>query len=288
MEPVLSAEDLAFFRENGYVLVRNVVPKETVDAVVDAIFEFLDMDKNNPDDWYREPLNPNGMVEMYQHQAMWDTRQHPRVHAAFAAIHGTEKLWVTMDRVSLKPPRHPDHPKYDHKGFIHWDVDTSLDPIPFGVQGVLYLADTDENQGGFQCVPSIFRDFDAYIASQPADRNPTVPDITGHEIVKIPGKAGDLVIWDTRLPHGNGHNVSDKPRLAQYISMSPAPANPGKAREHRIRMWRERLHPGPHPAFPGDPRRIEQLYGKTAELTPLGRKLLGLDLWDDDATSAAG
>ena len=32
--------------------------------------------------------------------------------------------------------------------------------------------------------------------------------------------------------------------------------------------------------FPGDPRRIEEDHGTTAELTPLGRKLLGLDLWD--------
>ena len=35
------------------------------------------------------------------------------------------------------------------------------------------------------------------------------------------------------------------------------------------------------PPFPGDPRRIEEQYGKTAELTPLGRKLLGLDRWEE-------
>jgi hypothetical protein len=44
-------------------------------------------------------------------------------------------------------------------------------------------------------------------------------------------------------------------------------------------MWRDRLPPKGS-AFPGDPRRKEELHGKTAELTPLGRKLLGLDRWD--------
>jgi hypothetical protein len=55
-----------------------------------------------------------------------------------------------------------------------------------------------------------------------------------------------------------------------------------EARERRIRLWQERLCPG-GPAFPGDPRRKEELHGTTAELTPLGRKLLGLDLWEEPA-----
>jgi len=32
-------------------------------------------------------------------------------------------------------------------------------------------------------------------------------------------------------------------------------------------------------AFPGDPRNWEQKKYKTAELSPLGRKVLGLDKW---------
>jgi hypothetical protein len=53
-------------------------------------------------------------------------------------------------------------------------------------------------------------------------------------------------------------------------------------RQDRVRRWRERLPPDAAWAL-GDPRGWEQAHGKTAELTPLGRKLLGLDLWDEDA-----
>jgi hypothetical protein len=276
---LLSPDDHAFFAENGYVIVPNVVPQENLDAVMEAVWEFLGMDRSDPEDWYREPLRTNGMVEMYQHQALWDNRQHPRVYQAFMEILGTPKLWVSTDRVNMKPPLHPAHPEYDHKGFIHWDVDTTQRPQRLGVQGVLYLADTDVDQGTFQCVPELFRQFETWVETQPPDRDPRTPDLTGFEVEPIPGKAGDLLIWNRMLAHGNGRNVSAKSRLAQYITMSPAREDNEEARQDRITRWRDRLPP-PGKAFPGDPREWEQRCGKIAELTPLGRKLLGLDRWE--------
>jgi hypothetical protein len=281
--PILTPEDHAFFQENGYLLVRNVVPKENCDAVIDMIWDFLGLDRNDPEDWYRDPLPKGGMIEIYQHQAMWNNRQHPKLYQVFAELIGTEKLWVTMDRVNMKPPRHPAHPEYDHKGFTHWDVDTSdLSQIKrFWVQGVLYLADTDADMGGFQCIPGFHRCLAEWIKTQPADRNPRVPDLNslppGMKLTPIPGKGGDLVIWDRLLAHGNGHNVSDKPRFAQYIAMSPAREEDEEARQERIACWRER-RPPKAPYFYGDPREPE--FCSVAELTPLGRKLLGLDRWE--------
>lgn len=282
---ILSKEDHEFFARNGYVKISGAAPKADMDAVIEAMWAFLGMDPSNPADWYRDPLRPNGMVEMYQHQALWNNRQNPRIHQAFAEILGTEHLWVSIDRACFKPPRHPEHPEYDNKGFIHWDADTSKLPLPLSVQGVLYLADTDADQGGFQCVPALFRQFDTWVQSQPADRNPFTPDLTGFEVEPIPGKAGDLVIWNRLLAHGNGHNISARPRFAQYISMFEADPRTaasdgwGGDREERIRQWRERSAPNAGWA-PGDPRHWEQRHCEPAELTPLGRKLLGLDLWE--------
>jgi len=291
--PALSAADRAFFDANGYVVVHNAVPPENLQAVVEAMFDFLGMDPNKPDDWYRLPLTPGGMIELYQHQALWDNRQHPRVHQAFSEILGTPRLWVSFDRANLKPPMHPAHPEYDHKGFTHWDIDTStLDKIPFGVQGVLCLTDTTPNMGGFQCVPGFHKVLEAWIKTQPPDRNPHMPDLkalpAGMKITPVDARAGDLIIWDRRLAHGNGHNGSNKPRLAQYITMfaprSPVtgditPEEMEALRQDRVQRWRDRLPPEANWAL-GDPRGWEQEHGKTAELTPLGRKLLGQDLWD--------
>ena len=49
-------------------------------------------------------------------------------------------------------------------------------------------------------------------------------------------------------------------------------------RQWRISSWKERRAPEGY-AFPGDPRGWEQDKYDTAELTPLGKKLLGLDRW---------
>jgi hypothetical protein len=278
---VLTDEDRRFFDENGYVVVHDAVPPENLQAVIDATFEFLEMDPNDPEDWYRPPLRTNGMTEMYQHQAMWDNRQYPRLYAAFADLFGDEKLWVSFDRVNLKPPRHPDHPEYDFKGFMHWDADVTRAAISwFAVQGVLYLADTPEDMGGFQCAPGHHKVVEEW-AKTATPGSKSQPDMSDVPVIPIPGKAGDLVIWNRLLYHGNGHNLSDKPRLAQYITMFPVPKGDRfqQQREDRIYRWRERLPPDAAWA-PGDPRQWEQTHGKTAELTPLGRKILGVDMWE--------
>ena len=46
--------------------------------------------------------------------------------------------------------------------------------------------------------------------------------------------------------------------------------------QERIRLWRELDYPS---GFPGDPRDWEKKNAKTASLTPLGEKLLGLARW---------
>jgi hypothetical protein len=270
----MSREDHDFWHENGYVIIHDAVPQENLCAVVDAIWEFLQVDRNDPEAWYRAPVSKAGMVELYHHQSLWDNRQHPRVYGAFADIWGTDKLWVSIDRANMNPPARPD---WDYQGMYHWDVDTSLDPIPFGVQGVLYLEDTDAAGGGFQCVPGFHRTFYEWVKSQPSDRHPYRPDRTGMEFKTIGGKAGDLVIWHSLLPHGNSRNYMDKPRLAQYITMFPAQEADETLRQERIRMWQDRRPPNAK-AFPGDPRGLEQ-QSPPAQLTALGKRLLGLEFW---------
>lgn len=280
--PILSAQDHAFFAENGYLVVPNAVPQENLDAVIAAIWDFLGLDPNDPEDWYHEPLTPGGMIEMYQHQALWDNRQYPRVHQIFSELLGTEKLWVSEDRVSMKPPAHPTHPQYDHKGFIHWDANTSKLPLPFRLQGVLCLTDTTAEMGGFQCVPAFHRILDEWAQTQPLDRNPHAPDLNalpeGMQVTPVPAPAGALIIWMTALLHGNGHNISNRPRLAQYINMYPV-IDDETLRQARIQRWRERQPPAA-PWVVGDPRSVEASRYQSAALTPLGRKLLGLDRWE--------
>ena len=284
---VLSDADLARFAEQGYVVVPDAVPAENLRAMEELIWRFLDADEDDPASWYRiapreatgeaAPISRAGMVEVYQQQALWDNRQYPRVYQAFADIWQTEHLWVTLDRANMKPPVHSDHPEWQHGGFIHWDLDTMQKPVPCGVQGVLYLSDTAADQGGFQCVPGFPRRFVEWVRTQPTDRDPRYPDLDGLDVRSIPGRAGDLLIWNSLLPHGNGENTSDRPRLAQYISMFPAARGTEQERLGRIAAWREQRSAS---GWPGDSRNWEQRHGQCAKLNSLGRRLLGLDAWD--------
>ena len=279
---ILTKEDRNFLDEQGYVVVPSAVPPENCDAVIDAIWEFLGLDRNNPETWYQLPLTPGGMIEMYQHQAMWNNRQHPRLYEIFAEVLGQRELAVTIDRVGMKPPFNPTHPEYDHKGFTHWDVNTAKLPTQFGVQAVLCLDDTEPNMGGFQCIPGFHKNLPEWIAGQPADHNPHIPDLnalpTGMKVVPIPAKKGDLVIWNNILAHGNGRNLSDRPRYSQYISMFPASRLNDDVCAVRTFCWQNRMAPGGNVFF-GDPRKQEERFGTTADLTSLGRKLLGAERW---------
>lgn len=282
---VLSEEDWKFWQHNGYVVIKNAVPKEQADQTAAFLWEFEEKDPKDQTTWYTAPraemkmkeLAGTGMVEVYNNQYLWNNRQSQRIYDAFVDIWGTEKLWVTIDRANLNFPIRPGH---EYKGFIHWDYDPETKPQ--NVQGVLALADqTDENMGGFQCIPWLFRNYDSWKLSQPADRNHFQPDVSElqDEIVKVPLEAGDLLIFNSSEPHGIRPNHSkDKVRIAQYISMMPAQEDNTPLRDWRVKSWRNRIAPEGY-AFPGDPRNWEQSKYEQAELNELGKRLLGLEKW---------
>jgi ectoine hydroxylase-related dioxygenase (phytanoyl-CoA dioxygenase family) len=278
----LTEADWSHWITNGYVVIKGAVPREQAQKMADYLWEYESKDPNDPETWYRKPntemqmkeLVNTGMVEIYNHQYMWDNRQHPRVHQAFADIWGTEKLWVTIDRANLNFPQRPG---FEAKGFIHWDYDPETKPQ--NVQGVLALADqTDENMGGFQCIPELFRTYDTWKLTQPEERDHYKPDTTGFEFVKVKLEAGDLLIFNSLQPHGIRPNLSgSKVRIAQYISMMPAQEENEALRQWRIDSWQNR-DPMEGYAFPGDPLRREK-QNPVATLSPLGEKLLGLSRW---------
>ena len=285
---VLSKEEFDHWQKRGFVIVRNAVPLENVERLKGLLWEFEEKDPNDPSTWdvVARRAHPDaavgnaGMVEIYNHQFLWDNRTLPRVYDAFVDIWDMEDLWVSIDRANLNTPNRG---KRASMGFIHWDSDTSLEPLPIAVQGVLSLVHQDGGDiGGFQCVPWLFEYFDEWVRSQPSDRDPHRPDMTGIEnrLEKLELFPGDLMIFNSLLAHGVAPNTSDdKVRMAQYISMFPADEANLVAREERIRCWRE-LAPPARAGFPGDPREWEKRNLKPATLTSLGEKLLGLTSWN--------
>ena len=282
---VLTEEQWKFWINKGYIVIKNALPREQAKSTADFLWEFEDKNPEDPSTWYTAPraemkmkeLAGTGMVEVYNNQYLWSNRQTKKVYDAFVDIWGTEKLWVTIDRANLNFPIREGH---EYKGFIHWDYDPETKPQ--NVQGVIALSDqTDINMGGFQCIPWLYQNYDSWKLTQPEDRNRFQPDINGLEdkIEKVAMEAGDLLIFNSLLAHGIRPNLSEnKVRIAQYISMMPAEEDNEVLKQWRINSWKNRVAPEGY-AFPGDPRNWEQTKYKTAQLSSLGEKLLGLTKW---------
>ena len=137
---------------------------------------------------------------------------------------------------------------------------------------MVYLRDTAEDQGAFCCVPSLYRDVDQYLADHPEAGDSRRPEAREEDIVRVGGRAGSLIVWHRRMPHSSTLNHSTRPRWVQYVAMDKAGTE--EQRTARIEMYEKGLPPewAVVQNVPG--QQIPEPNGP-AELTPLGRRLVG-------------
>lgn len=214
----LSADDLAHWDEHGYVILRNAVAPHAAEAAELAIYDHLGMRRDDPDTWYRESLGHSIWVPLLRHPALVANRFAPRIHKAFAQLWGRDDLWVTIDQGGLNPPER------EHWPFpgphLHWDA-TLAEPHLLDVQGIIYLADVDEDQGAFSCVPGFHRTLKDWLTTVPRDVSPQDHARRTLTMTPIAAKRGDMIIWHHLLPHGSSPNLAQRPRVAQYMSLRP-------------------------------------------------------------------
>lgn len=218
-EPALTADELAFFDEHGYVVLRNAVTPAAARAAEDAVWAHLQMDRDDPDSWYANPRGHGIWVPLFHHPALDANRASPRIAGAFAQLWKRGDLWPTVDQCGFNPPERPGW-RFPRRP-LHWDV-SLVPPVPFGVQGILYLVDVAPEQGAFTCVPGFHRRIDGWLRALPPDANPRNEDLSELEAVAVGARAGDLVIWHQALPHGASANRATRPRIVQYISLYPS------------------------------------------------------------------
>ncbi len=216
---VLSKEDMAFWDENGYIILRNAVPVEDCDNTIALMCEHLGIKRHDPETWYTHHPDRQGiMVQLFQHPQLQKNRETPIIRMAFEQLWGRKDILVNTDRVGFNPPETPTYLFPGPK--LHWDVSLEL-PIPFGLQGILYLSDTAENQGAFTLVPGFQNRIEQWIKDLPPGANPRTEDMyaLGHK--PIAANAGDFIIWHQALPHGSSPNTAKVPRFVQYFVYQP-------------------------------------------------------------------
>jgi len=216
----LAPGDYERWLHEGYVVVKNAIPRSLAERVGQEILDFAGVDSGNPATWPTESVM--GMVEMHGSPGQWLARTQPRVHGAFADLWDHEAIEVTINRANCNVPVSE---AFQRDDMLHWDLDIALEQHNPAIQVTLALSDAGEDDGTFVCAPGTHRLVQQWrAAGQPGPR-PEPEDFLQRDdvsVVKVPVEAGDLVAWRMDLLHGNGANRGERLRLAAYLSMAPA------------------------------------------------------------------
>jgi len=222
------------------------------------------------------PPPPTGAEETEEEQQAREESEdkaHRDAGVVFKGEYATKNHWLHWDL-------NPFHGGTSAAGYAPRDIPFDALAQNYGgirVQGVLNLSDNPEERGGFQCVPRfhgaryfqwIEENRESY-GTRPdvAKRNFTeVPeeDLMREEILRVPMKAGSLLVWNSQLPHANFPNTSDEFRMVQYIKMIPEE----DPREFQPVMWMDKF-------------KTSEWFPEGFTPSELGRKLLGLEPWDE-------
>jgi hypothetical protein len=257
------------------MVIRNVIPKDITRKAVREIAVFVGADLADSSTWYNGPPQLDGIVPLHHAQSLWDIRQCPNLYHLFAEFFGDPRLMVDINRCIFRPPVHQYYPDLSC-GKIHWDTDPRA-PGSGSLQGVVLLTDVGRNGGGFQCLPQIYQNLDEWLGEHALrdDFDFFNPGLEHCKTTQVKGKAGDVILWSTKLPHGSAINLSNRPRVAAFVSMQP-PADYPRLRESMKSWWLTKRAPD---NWRGLPSQLDPEPGAPAQLSELGLKLIGVIPW---------
>ena len=273
--PWITDRDRRHYDTEGYMVIRNVIPQRMARNAVREIAEFIGADLSDSATWYRSAPQLDGVVPLHHAPSQWEIRQHPSLYRVFAEFFGTRRLMVDINRCIFRPPVHLDYPGRSY-GTIHWDTDPRA-PRQASLQAVIALTGFSRDEGGFQCLPGVYKNLDAWLRQHAMGKDFDYfnPGLNGLRTTQVDANVGDVIMWSTRLPHGSAVNLSNRPRVATFVTMQPPDESPG-FRESMKTWWLTKRAPDQWRGLPGqkDPEP-----GKPEKLSGLGRKLVGVSPW---------
>lgn len=301
----------------GWVVVKGVIPKETALAYADKAYDFVEsfglgFSRNDPSTWTLDKMPffaKGGLFHKYgasHEQFIWDIKQDPALVEKFAELWGTHELVCSYDGFNVSVPvagRSEDDIVF--KPWPHVDQ-SPLVPGLHCVQGILNLLPNGPQDGGLMLMKgskALYSQlFEAFDDQKPErgwnarDRHDHSPEQIqwlidhGCEYHKVCAEPGDLLLWDSRTVHYGATPESTNPRVAAYVCYKPASHLTEETKAKRrdawakkqltshdpITCWIEKREPPPQ-HHTANHWRVTTL--QEPVLTPLGRKLAGVEEW---------
>ncbi len=229
----LTPEQVQFFYDNGYLVVRNAIPPEVIDRLREGAQQLEEMYsdyRDEPGVYYTTP-KATSFAEMMdgsaarqatatEERVLWrvdDLEERlPQVaalkacafvHNAMRALLGEELLQYNEAYVT-KPPRIGQT--------VHWHQDPSFkvkrEPDPIATCDV-YLDYADEENGCLWVVPGTHKQGVIDVAPLVAEHGFDLPGA-----VPVRMAPGDVAFHDNGTLHGSKANTSDRPRRIIYLA----------------------------------------------------------------------
>lgn len=229
---MLTEEQKAFYAENGYLKVENVVTQEELARLQEITHGFIEASRE-----VRESNEVYDLDEGHSAETPRLTRiklphkQHPYYDQILKRSGVTQVLrdllgdnaTLLTAKLNTKAPGggaavewHQDWAFYPH---------TNDDLLAFG----LMLEDVTEENGPLQVIPGSHR---GPVLSHHMNGvfcgavDPDDPEFQAEKIVTLTGKAGDMTVHHARTLHGSAPNVSDRARLILFYEIARADAWP--------------------------------------------------------------
>ncbi|MDA1190885.1 MAG: phytanoyl-CoA dioxygenase family protein [Candidatus Poribacteria bacterium] len=218
---LLSQHDKDFFRDNGYLFVRDVVKKDNIAEALDAMWSNMEEDRNDPSTWIDKGYRTVPMGDELGVKLIADSNIYPmaeemvgadklsrghRANTAYLVFPRSDKTWH-------KPGGHLD-------GYSKGELDRGT-VGRFCIAVTLLLGDVESQGGAFSVFPESHRIFGEYFRTHPIDATRgggvsfQLPDP-----VEFTGQAGDICFWHYWTYHNASTNVRDTIRAAAICRMS--------------------------------------------------------------------
>ena len=211
----LSSKDMMQWQEQGYVVVKGIIPRATSLAIAEELMNCNNASLATPDSWHQAYGGPF-FRQVFDIPELNIARQSSRARQAFQQVWERENLVVSRDTYSLNFPETASHRFQGTK--LHLDVDFHL-PLHFKTQGIVYLNDVAPEQGALTLCTGFHLKYAQWLNTLPQGFNPNDSDFYQLRHKPIAAEAGDLIIWHHWLPHGASPNHHKLPRVAQYLDM---------------------------------------------------------------------
>jgi ectoine hydroxylase-related dioxygenase (phytanoyl-CoA dioxygenase family) len=267
--PLTDAEVEAFWRD-GYLLVRGVLTRDEAERYRQLILGLVPRDLSIPASW----SSAHGRIKPFSTPG-----NHTFDGPDFIPLFQNEKLYAVMAQLLQSPRlrvgdgsigitlRNDAQRESELSQTLHLDasVPTSVDNFLFSLEevqlgGCYYFTDVLPGGGGIHVVPGGPR-----IVQEEAEQDPNGRHLHNEwkqikhlQSIEVTGEAGDFALLHHLMPHGASHNRRPTARVAQFF-----------------RYVRDDQ---PHGA---GQRPVAGRYNESQinVMTPLGRKLLGVDPW---------